>query len=232
MTMTAAEICEEVYGLSGFESLEGFQGSPDPDDRLIFFLLRQAIRDIGKYKWQVLVRTGEITFLQGASSAALPEDFREFIFDSVYAYNDVRRVDFPASFPQWGRIESQVGPTGIARRIQIRESQLRRLTEEGDEYRIRFDYISDHPVIDPDTNEGKKTVTKDNDVVLLDEDLMIKAVKAKWSLEKGLDTLQADMNAFDFYLKELRGTDRNAQTISFVRSPLYYPPPPYTNTWK
>jgi hypothetical protein len=95
--MTAKELCEEVYGLSGFESTGSFQGSVDPDDRMIFFLLRQAVRDIGKYKWNELIKSGLISVTTNDLEYDLPADFREFIPGSMRVKDDVRWVDFPTS---------------------------------------------------------------------------------------------------------------------------------------
>jgi hypothetical protein len=98
---------------------------------------------------------------------------------------------------------------------------------------MRFDYISNHPVMGGvSQNEGQKTVQLDTDLVLLDEDLMVKALKAKWSIEKGLDTLQADVMGFESYLRLMQGSTMTAQKLRFVAPPNYYPAPPYTNTWK
>ena len=244
MTMTAGQICQEVYGLSGFDSNGQFAQSPDPDDRLIFFLLRQAIRDVGKYRWQALVRTGSIKIETpgggsnpvpdtGDTKFELPEDFREFIPNSLVMESDMNTVVLPTNYPRWMQMEHVTLATGPCHYMRIENNQLNTLPGADRGGILWFKYISNYPVVDGAGQVYKRTCTVDSDVVLLDEDLMIKALKAKWSIEKSLETLQFDVMAFDTYLRELRGTDANAMTINFVGSAdRYYPGAPYTSLWK
>ena len=233
MSMTAVQVCDEVMSMSGFYPTGAYQASNDQDEKLIFALLRRAARDIAKYRWQQLVKTGTLSIVGGTTSYALPDDFREFIPRSIKTMNDSRPLDFPASFDEWSRIETQVGPTGIQHRLRLQDNKLTTLTADSASYDIRFDYISNHPV----AAAGGGGVTQptfelDNDIWLLDDDLLIKGLKVKWAIEKRLDTLTADLNDYTTYQNELKGTQAGAQPISFGTGRAYRPSAPYTNLWK
>jgi hypothetical protein len=243
MGMSAAEICSEVYGLSGFGRAEAYQNG-DIDDQLIFFLLRRVARDIAKYRWQELVKTGRITITSGETVYNLPNDFREFIPSSVRTEEDLRPIDFPSNFETWAQIDAKVGITGVQHRLRLQGGSLVTLPSDTETYTIRFEYISNFPVegytyatingelVQSKSPKEKLLFERDEDEWLLDDDLIIKGLKAKWSLEKGLDTLQADAADYQAYLNELRGTQAHSQRIMMGGKSPYMPQPPYTNLWK
>lgn len=234
--ITAYEICSEVYGLSGFGIPSAFHDGGDPDDRLIFFLLKRVGRDISKYRWQELLRTHRLPITLGKHKYDLPSDFREFVPNSMRAENDLRPVDFPAPIETWAHIDSRVGATGILHRLRMQAGKLITPDQDEDEYTLRFEYLSNFPAYRPAENENPEeylpTFGKDSDQWLLDEDLVIKGLKVKWSLEKGLDTLQADSADYASYLNELKATDSSSRRISLGGGTVYYPSPPYTNLWR
>lgn len=232
--LTAAEICNEVMGMSGFYPTGQYNSSTDQDDKLIWYLLRRAARDIAKYRWQELVRTGSIDITTGDYDYSLPADFREFIPGSIKTMNDLRLPNFPANFDEWSRVESMAGPQGVQHYLRLQQNMLTKPTSDDQAYTIRFDYISDNPVLAYGTTDVyNKTFETDGDRWILDDDLIIKGLKVKWSIEKRLDTLTADVNDYTSYLKELKGTQAGAQKLSFGRgrdiNQVY---PPYTNLWK
>jgi len=235
--MNAREICSEVYNLSGFGAVTAYANG-DLDDKLIFFLLRRVARDMAKYRWQELVRTHYLNINSASNSYNMPSDFREMIPGSVRTMEDLRPVNFPTDFETWAQIDSKVGITGVQHRMRFQEGKLATLPSDTDSYTIRFDYISDFPVESPISLPEQpdpvriKTFETDNDVWLLDEDLIIKALKAKWSIEKGLETMQSDMGDFQGYLLELKGTQAHSQRIMMGGSSPYMPQAPYTNLWK
>lgn len=233
MSMTAYDICAEVYGLSGFGIPSAFFESGDPDDRLIFFLLRRVSRDIAKYRWQQLVRTSYINITSDVNEYNLPNDFREMIPNSLMTMEDLRPINFPTDFGTWAQIDARVGITGVQHHMRFQADKIVTLPSDSESYEIRFDYISNFVCQDAtDENIRKKTFTKDTDIWLLDDDLVIKALKVKWSLEKGLDTLQADAADYSSYLLELVGTQAMSQRIRMSGSTPYTPQAPYTNLWK
>ena len=232
MAITAYDICKEVYGLSGFGIPSTFFGGNDPDDNLIFYLLRRVGRDIAKYRWNELLRTARINITGGNNSYNLPNDFREFVPNSMRVEGDLRPIDFPAPIETWAHIDAQIGATGILHRMRLQGGKLVTHPLDTDDFVVRFEYLSNFPVIDQDGVTGKKLFEQDNDTWTLDEDLIIKGLKVKWSVEKGLDTLQADSGDYTQYLNELKGTDSSARRIQMGNPPIYYPNAPYTNTWK
>lgn len=249
--MNARDICSEVYNLSGFGAVSSYQNG-DIDDRLIFALLRRVARDIAKYRWQELLRTGLIHITADNNTYNLPVDFREMIPNSMRALNDSRVIDFPAPFETWAHIEANTGASGAAHRLRFQEGKLvvpsvqagksrgrikGGVNASSDVYSIRFDYISNFPVIvapdsDIDPNKRLKTFSTDDDIWLLDEDLIIKGLKVKWSVEKGLETLQSDSADFVAYLNELKGTQAGSRRILIGGNSGSHLSPPYTNTWK
>lgn len=233
--MDALQICSEVYGLSGFSIPTAFQAGSDPDDRLIFFLLRRTARDLAKYRWQELVVSSQITINSSQSEYNMPSDFRELIPGSMRTLEDLRAIDFPTDFETWAQVDAKVGITGVQHRMRFQGDKLVTLPSDSDSYTIRFEYISDHPVVrkQTDGNDTRlSTFELDEDVWLLDDDLIIKALKAKWSIEKGLDTVQADVGDFNSYLLDLKGTQAGSQRIMMGSTSPYMPQPPYTNLWK
>ena len=241
--MDALGICQEVYGLSGFGRATAYQNG-DIDDQLIFFLLRRVARDIAKYRWQELVKTGQITITNNETNYNLPNDFREFVPNSVRTEGDLRPVDFPTDFETWAQIDAKVGITGVQHRLRLQGGLLVTLPSDTDSYTIRFEYISNFPVegytyaefdgelVQSKSPKEKPLFERDEDVWLLDDDLIIKGLKAKWSLEKGLDTLQADAADYKAYLLELQGTQANSSRIMMGGKSPYMPQAPYTNLWK
>ena len=231
--MNGYEICSEVYGLSGFGIPSAFFNSGDPDDRLIFFLLRRITRDIGKYRWQGLVRTGRITISPDQPEYNMPIDFREMIPNSIKTVGDLRPIDFPASFDTWSQIDAQIGITGTRHRLRFQADKLQTLPSDSEGYTIRFEYISNHLVQDSENEDLRyETFQDDANIWLLDDDMIIKGLKAKWSLEKGLDTLTADISDYNSYMLSLQGTDSSSQRIRIGGGTPYFPRSPYTNLWK
>ena len=241
---TAYDICSEVYGLSGFGIPSAFFQSGDPDDRLIFFLLRNVARDIAKYRWQTLVQRGETTISPNQTEYNLPLDFREMIPNSVKTVGDLRAVDFPSNFDTWSQIDAQIGINGTQHRLRFQEDKLTTLIGDTEGYTIRYNYISNYPVIGNtyrDVGGGriidipdspKPYFTEDIDTWRLDQDLIVKALKAKWSIEKGLDTVQADIADYNSFLLSLQGTQAHSQKIRMGGASPYAPSAPWTNLWK
>ncbi len=231
--MNAREICSEVYGLSGFSIPTAFQNGSDPDDNLIFFLLRRVARDLAKYRWEELVVTSRITIIEGTTEYNLPSDFREMIPGTMRTMEDLRIVDFPSDFETWAQIDSKVGITGVQHRLRFQGGKLVTLPSDTEEYTIRFEYVSNNSVQDAeDENLTKNIFEKDGDIWLLDDDLVIKALKAKWSIEKGLETIQADMGDYANFLLSLTGTQAGSKRIMMGSKSPYFPQAPYTNLWK
>ena len=78
----------------------------------------------------------------------------------------------------------------------------------------------------------KPYFTEDIDTWRLDQDLIVKALKAKWSIEKGLDTVQADIADYNSFLLSLQGTQAHSQKIRMGGASPYAPQSPWTNLWK
>jgi len=241
--MNARDICSEVYNLSGFGAVSSYVNG-DIDDKLIFFLLRRVARDMAKYRWQELIRTHYLTINSSTTQYSMPNDFREMIPGSIRTMEDLRPINFPADFETWAQIDAKVGITGVQHRMRFQEGFLTTLPSDTESYTIRFDYISNWAVegytyltvgdelVQSKSPKGKPVFEFDEDEWLLDEDLIIKALKVKWSIEKGLETVQADMGDFQSYLLELKGTQANAQRVMMGGKSPYMPQAPYTNLWK
>ena len=228
----ASKIIDEVMGMSGFYPNGSYASSSNLDDKLAFFLLKRAARDIAKYRWEELVRTVELDISPNAPEQLMPEDFREYIPGTLRTIGDLRVVDFPAGFEVWGALESNVGLTGTQHRLRFKAGLLQSLINDPTIYKVRLEYISDYPVLKANGFDYIETFEDDNDIWLLDNELIIKGLKVKWSIEKRLDTLPADIADYKGYLKEMKGTQAGSKRINMGSRKPYTPSAPYTNLWK
>ena len=73
-------------------------------------------------------------------------------------------------------------------------------------------------LLDADTVTTKRYITADSDVSLLDDELMILGLRAKWKMEKGFAYAE-DMRSFEMMAKTLSGRDGTKKSLHLDYGP-------------
>jgi hypothetical protein len=188
----------------------------------MFALANREVNTLQKDTWQEITETMLLP-LTSATSYDLPDDYRQFVFDTNWATNQEYKADFPVSPEGWAYLQSQNTATGFVYRIRIIGNQIE-IYNPQDGAELYAEYIGNNAVL-AGNQVSKPRFTADDDTFRLNDDLLILGIKWRFNKLKGLDWQPDKLEWRNMYKRE-RATNKNAQTINFagdVAAP-YFPP--------
>jgi hypothetical protein len=225
--MNLVAILNAVLGEAGFLERTSFADSPDPDDKQMVHMANRVVEDIRTfYPWSSLVKTHHVDIVTGQDRYPLPADYYSVVADSAWETDGSRKCDFPVPRNRWFmyKFSSLTDAGTIRARLYGDEIELH---DPSVSTGFDLEYVTRYLVTDSGGNP-KPAFTKDTDLFILEDDMLIKGVMAKWGMTKMMPQTQEWKRE---YMDELRyqvGRDNSAQTIGGVgprvdrRSP-YYP---------
>ncbi len=209
---TLVTMLNEVLGEAGFLERTSFADSPDPDDKQMVHIANRVVEDIRSfYDWSLLAKTHHVTIVGGQDRYPLPDDYYSVVSDSAWETNGSRKCDFPVPRNRWFMYKfSSLTDAGTVRArlygnvIQINDPSV--ATE------IDLEYVSKYVVTDS-AGTPKEKFTKDTDLFVLDDELLIKGVKARWAGTKMMPMAKDWKDEFQEELRFHVGLDSSGQTI-------------------
>lgn len=226
--MTIKEILNQAILEAGFTPQNTYATSTLQEAQQALALANRELNRLQKDTWQELKKTHVVTMASGVISYDLPTDYRQFIPDTAWSADQERRADFPVSDEVWSYLQARDVATGLTYRVRLADNKIQ-IHNPSDGSELPIEYISDYAVIS-DSGEPKRRFTADSDQFLLNDDLLILGVKWRFNKVKGLDW-QADFSEYQSMYARERGTNNNAQTISFAGAEQYPPFPPQTDLY-
>lgn len=175
-------------------------------------------------------RTGTIA-MTGATTYALPTDFRELVPDTAFVVGNVNSVQWPCPPDLWALLKSgSVNPGAVLIVRQFGTDIQIHNPLNGNT--LRFEYLSEALFTDSTGATPKERFTADTDLWALDDDLLILDLKWRWKKEKGVADWQIDAAEYRSYRNSLIAAENGSETISFSPPPDDMTVEPYTNLWR
>lgn len=209
---TLRDILSAVLGESGFLIPTSFVGSTAPDDLQMVYLANRAANFLREKGFNKLVQRNTTT-LTTATTYALPSDYLEIVPDTMRIVGRIDVANFPASASWWSYLQSMSGPVGIPVNVRIINNLLNVYSPTSGDV-IAYEYLGNSPILAADGVTYKSSFTADTDVWLLDTDLLVLQLRWRFLAAKGLPDWQIVKKEADDYLKDVRGRDAGAQTLT------------------
>ena len=225
---TIKELLNQALSESGFKQENSFAGSQDENAQQMFALANRELNKLQKDTWQELVLVMELP-LTTATQYPLPDDYREFVYDTAWATNQEYKANFPVTPEIWAYLTSQNTATGFQYRIRLIGNQIE-IYNPQDGASLYAEYISKNAVLSA-ASVPKERFTADDDTFRLNDDLLIMGVKWRFNKVKGLDW-QADAAEYANMYKRERATNINAQTLNFTSSGMAPINEPYADLFQ
>jgi hypothetical protein len=219
-----ADTVKQLALMVGFGKVNDPAGSEDTAVQQMISAVNQAGADMmNLYDWQNLCKRGEILIEadyegQPEKSFDLPGDFWSFI-DQTQWNKDTRLPALGPVSPQaWMQLEVRNPKIVLTFLWQIREGKLWIQTPPapGNGQRFVFMYITRGWVRDADNSDlYKNMATKNGDVILFDDYLVVLLARVKWQSIKGFDATAA-MADFRLNYENRKGRNKGAPVLSMV----------------
>lgn len=225
--MDLVGILNAVLGEAGFLERTSFADSADPDDKQMVAMSNRVMEDIRTfYDWSTLARTAHIDIVTGQNRYPLPDDYYTLVSDSAWETDGSRKVDIPVPRNRWFMYKfSSLTDAGTVRaRLYGNEIELH---EPSVTNGFDLEYITKY-LVEDSAGTPKAQFTKDTDVFILEDDLLIKGVLARWGRTKMMPMAPDWDREYKQELTYQVGRDNSGQTIGGIgpridrRSP-YYP---------
>lgn len=219
-----ANTVNQLAVMVGMTKPKDAAGSDDTAIQQMVSAVNQAGADMmNLYDWQSLCRRGEILIEadfagQSEKSFALPQDFWSFI-DQTQWNKDTRLPALGPVSPQaWMQLEVRNPKIVQTFLWQIRDGKLwiQSPPAPGNGQRFVFMYITRGWVRDADNPDlYKNMATKNGDLILFDDYLVVLLARVKWQAMKGFDATAA-MNDFRLNYENRKGRNKGAPVLSLV----------------
>lgn len=230
--MSLTDILNQVLGECGFASQASFFNSQNTDVNQLLSLAQRSARNLSKEKWEVLRKTTNIV-LTAAKEYDVEADFRQLIPNTVWTQGRADKPDFPTTDEAWAYVEARNIQNSLRYSMRFEAGKVAVLNPVVGET-ITYEYVSDHPITDITGATSKARFTKDSDLWLLDQDLIEMDIVWRFKKLKGFKDWPDDKNEFEKYLRNLRGTDKGAQSVNTVygHEDLIRPIAPTADLWQ
>jgi len=228
--MTLIEILNAALARLTFLPKTAFFGG-DSDDNQLIEMANAAVADIVQaYTWGNLWHTNNV-FDQPTDrnyiEIQLPADWDRYIPDTGREPGDLWKMRLPVSFAEWSLTVTGGTDYGIETSAIFKGDKIRIINPDSNaEYTL--EYISNSAIIthDPFQEENApdrfidryiSRFEKDSDTFVLDDELLILAICARFKTEKEIQTAQLDIMRYQQRLRQMIGNDSGAR--SFKMSP-------------
>lgn len=189
---------------------------------LLNYAGRRLVKPTDGYRWQTLLRTWQCVTTPLETVYTLPEDWDSF--EDLTGWNFTSRLPMlgPATDPQWQCLKARnLGSSTISVIYRTRRGKFEIYNTFPTAQDLRIDYSSRAWVqsgIDPLV--FRDYIETDSDVVQLDPELMVAALKLRFLNAKGFDTSAAQSD-YDLALEAAICADTDAPVLTFNLSDNY-----------
>ena len=229
MSKSLKQICDIV----GVRSSVGKRSSYfNSSDETLAYMANESLHELLQHPWQRLRTEGTVS-MTTATLYNLPDDLGWIVPDTMNADGQERYIKFPAADNIFWYHKTH-SPSGIRYQVRMYQDKLEVLNPDSG-IDLKFEYISMHPVqITGGTSEDsphKAEFTRDDDVWMLDDELLIKDMKWRYKAEKGIEGWEKDKALFNDYRDKLIGQEAGSRVIDFTGQETHINPEPYTDLY-
>jgi len=219
--MNALEIVRAACQNIGLPQPNTVTGSSDTSIRQLLGLLNSEGRQLSvRYDWEVLVR--EKTFPSAAAEdqgsltdiIGAPNAYRHILNDTLWNRSTNQPIYGPKSSVDW-QVAKTLGRTGPYTEYRIRGSHLLLLPAPGAGEEIAFEYVTRNWCTSDDGQEQRSAITKDEDEVVLDAEIMIAGLDWRWRKAKGLSYAE-EFNSYERLVAVAMDRDGTKRALSLA----------------
>lgn len=241
MSKTLKQICNAASARAGLGTNSSYFGA---NDETMAYLANESLESLIRVnKWQKLRKTGTIS-MTTATLYDMPTDIKFYVADTMNADGQERYIEFPTADNIWWYFKSHDN-SGIKYKVRQTGGQLEILNPDPGVDLI-FEYISSKVIYSNSAfnnaeGEGgdgggvpvadKTEFTRDDDVWLLDDELIILDLKWRFMSIKGVEGWEKEKMVFNDHLRLLRGHDGGSSTLNFTGGYDDMSPEPYTDLY-
>ncbi len=215
-TQTVLQITQEVCKRTGIPVPSILVSNTDEAIIQLMALFHEvAAETVRRWRWQALTSrvtwTSAATESQGTFSGLFGVDVDLVSFATIWNVTQQRPVFGPLDDPdyQLAKSLSPAGPIGHYK-IQGNEFLVNPVMTAGET--IAALVRTKNWLLDNDGTSKKRFITEDTDIPLLDDDLMILGLRAKYKQEKGLAYAE-DMRSFESMASAITSRDGTKKTL-------------------
>ncbi len=222
--ITTGEVVARVLQEMSLSVPVSISGSTDSTTALLWALLqREGEKLLGEAdEWQMLNRTFTINTVADQLEYALPDDLESIVDDT--GWNNTSRIPLigPMTSQQWRLLQArQLGGTTLRLQYIIQDNKIVFYFAPSAAQEITFDYKGRGWVQDgTDPAVYRDYPENDSDIVLYKPRLIVAALKNRWRIEKGFDTVASSAERADA-LEDAKYTDRPKNVLSLGRQSRY-----------
>ena len=210
--MTLKEILNQVLSQSAFLEQDSFAGADDVDTiQMVAFANVAADEIMDSFPWNYLRKSVEIPLVAGQLQYDLPDDFSQYISESMWKQSGARMVQLPTSERLWGFMKAGNALQSWTYYAKFIQGKLTFTSVNAGDV-INFDYVSNSPIMGAD-GTPKPRFTQDTDVWMMNDQTLIRGTKAFWKIEKEMPSAIMDMKEFQKHIKRDIGVDTPSVVI-------------------
>jgi hypothetical protein len=209
--MTLIQILNAVLAESGFLERTSFAASADVDDKqMIAIANRVANTIVDFYKWSALLEEHTIT-MTSDKVYPLPADYAEIVPDSVWETDGSRRVELPTPDGRWYMYKFSAYSDGGTLRARLMGNNIELYDVQPGES-FAFEYRKKSAITDSG-DVTKLAFDNDNDKWILEPEMLIRGIQAKWGHAKMMPQYQEWKRDFMEEMNSAIGRDAGGRTI-------------------
>lgn len=229
MQLTALQVIRQAALELGLTAPTEVAASTENTGQQMLALLVSAGNDLLlAHTWQELNRTYTFTSVDGVDEYDLPTDYGYIIDQTFWNSSDSEEVKGPIGPQSWQRIVAGDIALPVCEIFRIQQNQIQLLPTPAAVATYTYQYIANSWVQDWATLAYKNTIDNDADIMVLDGNLLVKALKVKMWSAKGLDTTLL-LTEFTQLFNMLVGKSKGAQVLSLAPSRARFFNVPETN---
>lgn len=223
--MSLLTICQDVADEAGLPRPSTIIGNTDQLALQMLALIKTALKDLGRYNWNILERVATFNTVNGTASYVTEADYGRMIIDTAYVSTEYYRLRGSTTPQEWQMMRNEMSSQLGKWSLRVFGSPLKvYLSPTPDRVEtVVYEYITSY-LAATSGGTAKATFTIDTDVPVLDEDIVKKSLKWRIKHAKGMDYSE-DYNEY-----EMTRAKMLAQSNAFgampvaVRSGAYDPP--------
>lgn len=181
---TLLELCNDVLNETGYGSLTTVVGNGAETPRQLLALAQAEGRMLAEKDWKILLKRNVLTTFSSAESYALPNDFHRFIDNTHWNLAEADPLFGPVSTQRWQANKSGVVSITVNDRFQVRaDGNANRFFVDPlptSAENLSFFYATKRWVAPKGGGDRRDKWEKDNDVLLLDDEVYRLGLKWRW----------------------------------------------------
>lgn len=176
----------------------------DNNDELaiqLLALIKEETRSISdRFPWNALVKRGTFDFVDGQEAYDLPDDFKDFVPNTIWNYSTRRPIIAPIASERYEIQKNYLITSGIDKMLYVYGNQMHITPTPNSTDTINYEYTTLN-IFQDAFGVGKQDITADADVTTVREYLVQAGTKLRFMVAKALIStgeLQSSFEALDY----------------------------------